>query len=97
MRKVIKTAHGPYELKPQSKPVFICMCGLSDNQPFCNGSHLKTLDEKEDKCYEYNEKKKNTNVTAIANKSVFRFSWQDDQFQNQNTNYGANYSSSDRI
>ncbi len=55
-RKVIKTAHGNYELKPQPKSVFICMCGLSKNQPFCDRSHLKTLDEEEGKIYEYDEK-----------------------------------------
>lgn len=52
-RNVIQTAHGPYELKPQDKPVHICMCGLSKNQPFCDGSHKKTLDEAEGKTYEY--------------------------------------------
>jgi CDGSH iron-sulfur domain-containing protein 3 len=52
-RKVLKTAHSNYELKPQTKTVYICMCGLSKNQPFCDGSHNKTLDEKEDKIYEY--------------------------------------------
>lgn len=52
-RKVIKTAHGPYKLMPQDKEVHICMCGLSKNQPFCDGSHKKTLDEKEDKTYVY--------------------------------------------
>lgn len=54
-RKVIKTAHGPYELKPQTNPVAICMCGLSKNQPFCDGSHRRTLDEEEGKVYEYDE------------------------------------------
>lgn len=52
-RNVIKTAHGPYELKPQDKPVHICICGLSKNQPFCDGSHKKTLDEAEGKTYVY--------------------------------------------
>lgn len=52
-RLVLKTAKGNFELKPSDKPVHICMCGLSKNQPFCDGSHKKTLDEKEGEVYEY--------------------------------------------
>lgn len=55
-RKVVKTAKGPHKLLPQKKPVLICMCGLSKNQPFCDKSHIKTQDEEEGKIYEYNEK-----------------------------------------
>jgi CDGSH-type Zn-finger protein len=41
------------EIKPQEKSVFICMCGLSKNQPFCDGSHKKVTDEQDGKTYEY--------------------------------------------
>lgn len=54
-RRVTKTAKGPFELKPQDRSVFICMCGLSKNQPFCDSSHKKVLDEEEGKMYEYDE------------------------------------------
>ena len=33
----------------------ICMCGLSSNLPFCNGSHRKAEDEEEGVLYIYNE------------------------------------------
>ena len=54
-RLVVKTAHGPYVMNPSDKPVLICMCGLSKNQPFCDKSHLTTLDEKEGELYEYDK------------------------------------------
>jgi CDGSH iron-sulfur domain-containing protein 3 len=31
------------------------MCGLSKNQPFCDGSHKQTREEAEGKVYEYDE------------------------------------------
>ena len=55
-RRVIKTAQKPFELKPQTETKWICMCGLSKNQPCCDKSHKKTADEKTDTLYEYDEK-----------------------------------------
>jgi len=53
MRKVIKSANQPLEVKPQEKSVWICMCGLSKNQPYCDGSHKKIAGEEDGKTYEY--------------------------------------------
>ena len=53
-RIIIKRDHGPMEIPPSEKSRWICMCGLSKNQPFCDSSHKKTRDE-EDKLYKYNE------------------------------------------
>jgi CDGSH-type Zn-finger protein len=53
MRRVVKSDKQPFEIKPQSRSVWICMCGLSKNQPFCDGSHKKVTDEEDGKTYEY--------------------------------------------
>jgi len=53
MRKVLKSDQRPVEIKPQQESVWICMCGLSKNQPFCDGSHKTTRDEEDGKTYEY--------------------------------------------
>ena len=52
-RLVLNEDHGPLEIKPMQKSVWICRCGLSKNQPFCDGSHRKTLDEESGKTYRY--------------------------------------------
>lgn len=59
-RCIIHIGKGPSEIKPQNKSTFICICGLSKNQPSCDSSHKKTLDEKDDKIYKYDKKGKRT-------------------------------------
>ena len=53
VRVVVKVAKGPKKIETKEGPAFICMCGLSKNQPFCDTSHKKTLDEKDDQIYVY--------------------------------------------
>ena len=45
---------GPMEVRVGNESKWICMCGLSSNQPFCDGSHKKTADEEAGKVYRYN-------------------------------------------
>ncbi|MBI2107464.1 CDGSH iron-sulfur domain-containing protein [Candidatus Woesearchaeota archaeon] len=54
-RIAIKKATEPLEIKPQKESVWICMCGLSKNQPFCDGSHKLCSGEDGDKLYEYDQ------------------------------------------
>jgi CDGSH iron-sulfur domain-containing protein 3 len=63
MRRVLKTANKPLEIKPQEKSVWICMCGLSKNQPYCDGSHKKVADEEDGKTYEYDSEGHRREVT----------------------------------
>jgi CDGSH-type Zn-finger protein len=47
-RLVKRTRSGPYQVTIGSETKFICGCGLSATQPFCDGTHKKTRDEQPD-------------------------------------------------
>jgi len=49
---------GPIRVDPQDKPVFICGCGLTQNVPFCDGSHKACKGEQPDVLYVYDADKK---------------------------------------
>jgi CDGSH-type Zn-finger protein len=58
MREVTHTADGPYVVTPEDidaekGDVAVCLCGLSDDSPFCDGSHRATEDEEAGVRYKY--------------------------------------------
>jgi CDGSH-type Zn-finger protein len=45
----------PREIKIGGETKWICMCGLTRNEPFCDNSHELCKEEDEDSLYEYTE------------------------------------------
>jgi len=60
MEKLTTTQNSPYKvIVEKDKTYFWCSCGLSNKQPFCDGSHKK------------DRKYKSVKYTAEENKEVF--------------------------
>jgi CDGSH iron-sulfur domain-containing protein 3 len=52
-RIVHKEDKAPMMLEIGGEKKWICMCGLSKNQPFCDGAHKQCRDEEDGKVYQY--------------------------------------------
>lgn len=57
-REITHEATGPLkldesDLDEEKGDVAVCLCGLSGEFPFCDGSHNATGDEREDVVYKY--------------------------------------------
>lgn len=45
----------PLEIVPQERSVWLCQCGLTQNGPYCDGSHMRTIQEDPTKTYVYHK------------------------------------------
>ena len=56
MARVVKRTHSePYQLTVGGEEKYLCRCGLSKNQPFCDGSHKLTNGEEAGNLYWYDD------------------------------------------
>lgn len=61
-RLVQHNAKGPTQVGNKDQNLWICQCGLSSKQPFCDGSHNLTLNEAPEKLYRYDSQHKRSEL-----------------------------------
>ncbi|GAB4319155.1 MAG: CDGSH iron-sulfur domain-containing protein [Candidatus Sumerlaeia bacterium] len=54
-RLVRMEAMGPVAIEAGGEKKWVCMCGLSRNKPYCDGSHKQCRGEEEGKTYVYDD------------------------------------------
>jgi len=54
-RLVKKDETRPMKIDLGGESAWICACGLSNNQPYCDGSHKQCAGEEEGKLYVYKD------------------------------------------
>lgn len=56
MARIVKRTHSePHKLVVGGEEKYLCRCGLSKNQPFCDGSHSLVKTEEPGKLYWYDD------------------------------------------